>query len=605
MSLNIVSWPDRGFPLRGCIEIYILLSVLSDSTESAVAETLARFGAVTALLNNYLPAVEFRPITNSTRLGAKVCPFKPGAAVVIGRRKEQLSAAMPAKFENKPIGFLAPMNSRHAGSRKPKTFPRLIPYLFPWIPAPVDMSSIGEALLWYQAPLWLSVRIRPARASKAVIRRLSDSLKWCEELLNGQDATHTTLEIQTQALRSAITQRIQDMQLPVFKGGVLLISPVEIDEAIIGAVAQTISHKSMTKDSESSLQGGYSFRHIKPEAIRHPTWYPDSEPFTIHEAACAFRIPHPESEHSAGFPVKNFHTALADFFRDEKGPEAFNLGQSCHRGYAQPVNVSTESRMRHMFILGQTGTGKSAFLETLIVQDINSGKGLCVIDPHGDLVEAILNQYPPDREHDLIVIDFVDREYPVSMNFLAWNTLGERDLIIDELYSTLDRIYDMKETGGPMFEQYFRGMMRLLMGDHNEKEFVPTMLEFELLFTDSEFRDLCARDVSDLHIKNFLKQVEQADGEARLANMAPYVISKLNRFYLDTTLRRIVGQEEMTLDFRRIMDEGGNTDQLGKRQVWRRAKHDHGKPDNCSFQGGSHEQDPDPTRKKKGFLYLY
>ena len=227
-----------------------------------------------------------------------------------------------------------------------------------------------------------------------------------------------------------------------------------------------------------------------------------------------------------------------------------------HQGGRQPVYQSVEDRMKHCFVLGQTGTGKSTLLESMILQDIHAGRGLAVIDPHGDLVEPILGKIPKERSRDVIYFNMLDREYPPGFNLLEWRTLEERDMIVDDLYLTLDRLYDMRETGGPMFESHFRNMIKLLMGDRKNPLFVPTLLEFSLCYRDRKFRRWLKEQIHDPQVLDFITQAEDTRGDADLDNVSTYITSKFNRFVQDTTLKRIIGQEKTSLDFEGIMNSG-------------------------------------------------
>ena len=557
LSLNMVSRPDRAYPLRGSIETTILLNVTGTMKEEALAEVLSRFGVLTALLYNHLPNVEFKPIQSIDHLKDRSKPFEPHAVVSIQRRHEKLQTAMPVVTKGQSVGFISvPSNKERSDSQNEVSCD--IPFVFPWAPSSQDISSVAEALLWHPAPIWLHTRIRPGKTSEKSLHELLGALKWCEDLLNNKTIAHETLEIQTLALREAVGKRYQQMSESVLKCGVFLSSPVDLDEAMISAIAQTISVKRNRSGAVMTLEGGYHINRLASDKLMDPDFFPESEPYTVQEATCAYRIPHPEGSLCPGFPLQKFRTALAysQQHLDSDASGLLDMGVSVHQGYEQAVLVDTKERMRHTCLLGQTGTGKSTLLENMIVQDIHNGYGLCLLDPHGELVETVLHQYPKNRKDDLILIDFVDREFPVAMNFLDWQTIEERDFIIDELYASMDRIYDMQQTGGPMFEMYFRGMLRLLMGDHKREDFTPTLLEFELLFTDKRFRRYCKKDIQDQQILNFIEVAEEAGGEAKLANMAPYVTSKLNRFFMDTTLKRIIGQEKMALNIREIMDNG-------------------------------------------------
>jgi DNA helicase HerA-like ATPase len=217
---------------------------------------------------------------------------------------------------------------------------------------------------------------------------------------------------------------------------------------------------------------------------------------------------------------------------------------------------STDDRMRHSFIIGQTGTGKSTLMESMILQDIRNGKGVAVIDPHGEMIDSLLGKIPQERAQDVILFDVLDRDRPMGFNFLEWNTLDERDLIVDELYLSVARLYDMKVAGGPIFEANFRGMLKLLMGDSKREGFVPTLLEFTACYQNQTFRKWLQKGITDNQIKDFVEELEKTGGDASLHNLSPYITSKFSRFINDTTLKHIVGQEKTTFDFDEIINSG-------------------------------------------------
>ena len=129
-------------------------------------------------------------------------------------------------------------------------------------------------------------------------------------------------------------------------------------------------------------------------------------------------------------------------------------------------------------------------------------------------------------------------------------------MIIDDLYLTLDRLYNMRETGGPMFESHFRNMLKLLMGDRHHELFVPTLLEFSLCYRDRRFRSKLKKRISDKQVIDFISEAENTEGDAHLGNVSTYITCKFNRFIQDTTLKRIIGQEKTSLDFEKIMNSG-------------------------------------------------
>ena len=237
--------------------------------------------------------------------------------------------------------------------------------------------------------------------------------------------------------------------------------------------------------------------------------------------------------------------------------EGVLVGESSFRNEIKKIFVSDEDRRRHIYIIGQTGTGKSTLITNMATSDIMRGKGVAIVDPHGDLVETILRQIPPERAEDVILLDPYDLERPVGLNMIEHNINRpeERTFIVNELVSILDKLYDLKTTGGPMFEQYVRNALLLLMEDEAYEP--ATIMEIPRVFTDPAFRKRKLERIKNPTVIDFWqKEAEKAGGDAALANITPYITSKFNNFTANDYMRVIIGQERSSIRFREIMDEG-------------------------------------------------
>jgi len=196
--------------------------------------------------------------------------------------------------------------------------------------------------------------------------------------------------------------------------------------------------------------------------------------------------------------------------------EGLLLGFNEYRGQKKMFFNTSGDRRRHLYVIGQTGTGKSAFLSNLIEQDINSGQGLGILDPHGDLVDDILGKIPNERVDDTIVFDPANLEYPIGLNMLEYDARfpEQKTFIVNEFIKIFDKLYDLKQTGGPIFEQYARNALMLLMDDPSETY---TLMEVPKVLADREFRHYLLDKCRNILVKEFWeKQAEQAGGESSL-----------------------------------------------------------------------------------------
>ncbi len=235
--------------------------------------------------------------------------------------------------------------------------------------------------------------------------------------------------------------------------------------------------------------------------------------------------------------------------------EGIVLGRNVYRGVEEAARLARDDRRRHLYVVGQTGTGKSVFLKNLIQQDIENGEGIGFLDPHGEAIEAILELVPRSRLEDVVLADPSDLSRPIGLNMLEYdpNYPEQKTFIVNELINIFDKLYDLKTTGGPIFEQYTRNALLLLMDDPAEKF---TLTEVPKVLADAAFRKRLLAKCRNSIVKDFWeKEAEKAGGEAALQNMVPYITSKFNVFIANDYIRPIIGQAATTINFRKIMDE--------------------------------------------------
>ncbi|MDP3792496.1 MAG: DUF87 domain-containing protein [bacterium] len=231
------------------------------------------------------------------------------------------------------------------------------------------------------------------------------------------------------------------------------------------------------------------------------------------------------------------------------------LGKNLYRSEERVVRMTDDDRRRHLYTIGQTGTGKSTLMKAMLRQDIENGKGVCLIDPHGEFAEFALSIVPKNRVDDIIYFDPGDVDRPMGLNMLEIDPTHpeQKTRVIDELFGIFDTLYDLKTTGGPMFEKYFKNSALLLLDDYEHD--IPTLADISRVLVNSSYRaDKLSRETNPL-VKEFWQlEAEKAGGEASLANMAPYISSKVTSFIYNEFLRPIINQKKSSFNFRDIMD---------------------------------------------------
>jgi hypothetical protein len=272
-------------------------------------------------------------------------------------------------------------------------------------------------------------------------------------------------------------------------------------------------------------------------------------PLTIDELATLFHFPvglisAPELKESAAAnaPAPIFNAA-----------QSIVLGTNNYRGQTTEVRFAKEDRVRHCYVIGQTGTGKTVFLKNMIIQDIQNGEGVCFIDPHGNDIQDILANIPPERLDDVIYFDPAYTARPMGLNLLEYDERypEQKIFVINELLAIFNKLFDMKVAGGPAFEQYFRNSAGLVMEDPASGS---TLLEIGRVLSDKAFRDMKLSKCKNPIIKQFWLNAEKTTGEASLANFVPYITNKFDVFISNDVMRPVIAQQESVLNFRDIMD---------------------------------------------------
>lgn len=333
----------------------------------------------------------------------------------------------------------------------------------------------------------------------------------------------------------------------------------------IVASAQTLPRvQAIRKDLESAFSqfsevGGNSFvwKEVtgrKQKAMLHRfsyrLWNDDENyPLNISELATIFHFPTQSKDVSN---VKDAKSAQAQAPLDLP-KEGVIIGANRYRDQEQLIHFSKEDRMRHLYVIGQTGTGKTSVLKNLIIQDIKNGDGCCFIDPHGSDLEDILANIPKERYEDVIYFDPSHVERPMGLNMLEYDKdhPEQKTFVINELLGIFDKLFDMKATGGPGFEQYFRNATALVM-EHPESG--NTLLEIGRVFSDKDFRDYKLSKTKNPLLVQFWQNAEKTTGDQGLQNWTQYVTSKFDVFLTNDVMRPIIVQEKSAFNFRDIMD---------------------------------------------------
>jgi len=232
--------------------------------------------------------------------------------------------------------------------------------------------------------------------------------------------------------------------------------------------------------------------------------------------------------------------------------EGIVLGRASYRDEESTVRMTRDDRRRHVYTIGKSGSGKSVFIQNMAIQDVQNGEGVCVIDPHGDFVEYVLQHVPKERADDVIYFNPADTERPIGLNMLEARNEAQKDFVCQEMISIFYKLVTDPSMIGPMFEHQMRNVMLTLMADMDNPG---TMAEIPRMFTDDEFVKGWKKKLTDPMVLAFWDKEMAKTSDFHKSEMLGYLISKVGRFVENAMVRNIIGQSHSGFNFREIMDK--------------------------------------------------
>ncbi len=261
------------------------------------------------------------------------------------------------------------------------------------------------------------------------------------------------------------------------------------------------------------------------------------------------------------FPNKTIETPHIQWLKAKTAPvpaevphnKGTFIGCGYYRGTKRPVCVGFDDRRRHVYIIGKTGVGKSVLLQDMAIQDIRAGYGVCVIDPHGDLIDEIIRYVPPQRAEDVIYFDPSDTERPMGLNLLEAYTEDQKHFITTSIINLMYKLYDPQRTGiiGPRFEHAVRNGMLSVMCEPGA-----TFVEVVRILQDPKYVQEVLPKIRDPIVRRYWTDQIAQTSDFHKSEVLDYIVSKFGRFVTNKTMRNIIGQSHSAFDFRKVMDEG-------------------------------------------------
>lgn len=229
------------------------------------------------------------------------------------------------------------------------------------------------------------------------------------------------------------------------------------------------------------------------------------------------------------------------------------LGYNIFRGAKKAIRLADNDRQRHMYVVGQTGVGKSVFLENVALQDMINGDGFAFIDPHGDTAERLLAMVPKERAEDVIYFCPADSDYPMGLNIFEAETDDQKDFVIQEVINVLYKLYDPQRQGiiGPRYEHLFRNAALTIMAGPEGGSFI----DIPKLFRDKDYVAQKLKYVTDQNVLEFWqKEMPQSQRSNDFGEVVSWFVSKFGAFLSNSMMRNIIGQIDSSFDLRDVMD---------------------------------------------------
>lgn len=397
-------------------------------------------------------------------------------------------------------------------------------------PTPVSRTEIEEALQAIDDPL-----IDPSAAYHRLNARDSLGDRYWQKLLGSYRETLLQLHQQAYEVRVRVASSTDADILPlamVAGRSLFGLGAFDVFPATFGEVPVSLDSLMTPTLAPPEL---VRLRHI----------------WSLAETAILTRLPYPTVGGIPGIPLSRI--------RPHRIPSNIpNTG--CLLGHALPngreqiqVRLPYHDRTRHTYVVGRTGTGKTTLLHNMALQDIEAGHGVGVIDPHGDLIDALMLRIPPDRADDVVLFDPADIARPLGLNLLDVKGPIVQNLAVSDFIGLMYSMYDPGHVGivGPRFEQSVRNSMYTAMALPGA-----TLIDVLRIISDHKYSQAVRKYLQDPVVKDYWDKIYEGQSDFHRSEVKDYITSKFSRFTSDRMIRQIIGQPHTSLDFRSIIESG-------------------------------------------------
>lgn len=567
------------------LEIYFISS-FSNKTEDEVSNL---YLTIYHLINSNFNEYNFSPV-DKIMLEKLLTDNSKKYVYSIHRRVilDELDT-LKSGITNKNFGFITGNNGISNLIHKDKISNSKVTYIFPFVVNLYKGENLFNDLSLVSTQNYdIRIKLKPSPLLEREEKFIEEQIVQCEKF---SQVDIQILDPYFRDIYPALKRIAQDYQkfilnflLGLKRNSTLMTIEVhgteKISEPLLYTIANYISTYKSSNDYDVYFSGGYEIREISDQVndivndplkgfnslnlIPHPLLPQDVSRllyfFHSEEAACGFRFPSPPSEMIHNFELKLYQDKLAPVELIELSK---NEDYGCLIGINHYKNTTSEIRIgyndlkRHVYIIGQTGTGKTTTINTMILDLIKKGKGVCVLDPHGDLFVNIIGKIPDHRINDVVVIDPSDSSNNVAINFLECQNQDEKYFIANEFVNIIKKLIEseyglqaLREITGPIFYKYLKMMTLLVMSNQKKPGTIKDL--YDCFAENDRWEEFIPEKIDDEQLRIFideLKNVDLTKSGNDAISLGTYINSKLYNFVFDPKLRRIFDKKKSSINF--------------------------------------------------------
>ena len=586
-TIRTIIDPQGSVDSSGQIEIVFLVKFrredIYDSMDSQAEEL---YKNIKILLGGTFTEYVWKEISDSTELQRLIWPFECDEPFIAEVRRQEENVLLDTLVTPRKLGFMDSHEKPISKSGSEGVY-----YIHPYSPAMGGFETLIKTLMHGHQKIVLTATLSPTTLRRDEVEFLEKKIAYCEGYRPSNVSTIHIHQHRAESLSQGLVRQHLLLQDAPFYLTFSVGSEKPIESMLLEYIGLAITepigqgiHPSQPISSFSLHVGGYDIVNpltdedcrIARENLATLAQTPWNRT-QVHQERVRFRYLFDGNEAVSAFylPINTWEDlpGIETHHLDERpipramlklnsgGDEAIRLGVNHYFGFEQDVLLSEASRKQHAYIVGQTGTGKTTLMKTMILSDMKAGNGICVIDPHGELYHELVGLIPDERIEDVVLFDPSDSDYPVGFNLLEFSNNEERESIIKEMRAILKRYvmeyyqYSSGEYAGAVFFQHMQNNMMLASSD---LENPGTILQVNNIFMQEDYwkrwlplkwDNFVLRNWVENYLPNIDYFARTRDGYVP----GDYYSSKLADFTNDPRIALIFGQPFSTINFKEVI----------------------------------------------------